>query len=439
MALPTLTNVNYLSVLQANGLSEDQFWSTSLQKMIVLERDNFVFSRLAKKERIPKNAGTKIWTTRRYLHLPVDLDKGKLAEGVAPTPMTVEGKTVSGTVNQYGAYIELTDVANDLHFDNIFNIYQPELARHAAETMERDLLEAILAEASVRFVGSATEKSDLASDDVLDFDTVRRAWTRMKNHQRKGHRAAGGKPILVAHPNVLQDLLDDTTVVKDLIIVPGYDEKIVKSGSINQYTIYGIYFMESFILEPTAEGDSGANVYPSVLLGEDAYAMLDLGAGDVQWYKKGFVADSNDPLGQKATVGYKLWTGGKVLDSMAVTVIYSGSDYDSEIGDLALDPDARPATQYYTAGANLQVLVAPTKLIYDVSDDGAGGFDPDGMVVVAVDSYGNKVVIDNADITFGNLVASATSVTMSYTATAGGLNQANVTLTGSVTGLTITA
>jgi hypothetical protein len=61
------------------------------------------------------------------------------------------------------------------------------------------------------------------------------------------------------------------------------------------------------------------------------------------------------------------------------------------------------------------------------------------MVVVAVDSYGNKVVIDNADITFGNLVANATSVTMSYTATAGGLNQANVALTGSVTGLTITA
>jgi N4-gp56 family major capsid protein len=437
MALPVLTNANYLEVLQKNGLSEDQFWSTSLQRMIVLDRENFVFSRLAKKERIPKNAGTKIWTTRRYLHLPVDLDKGKLAEGVAPTPMTVEGKTVSGTVNQYGAYIELTDVANDLHFDNIFNIYQPELSRHAAETIERDLLAAIKAEASVRFASTAVNVGQITSSMTLDFDDVRRAWARMKNHFRKGHRLAGGKPILVAHPNVLQDLLDDTAVVKDLIIVPGYDEKIIKSGSINEYTVYGIYFMESYILEPTAEGLNDANVYPSVLVGEDAFALLDLGAGDVKWYKKGFVADSHDPLGQKATVGYKLWTGGKVLDPMAITILYSGSDYDTEIGDFTTDSEARAATQYYVAGANLTVLTAPTKKSYDVSDDGAGGFAPAGMVVVATDSYGNQVVIPNSEITFGNLVAGQTSVTMTWVGY--GLNGANVTLTGTVTGLTIVA
>lgn len=437
MALPTLTNANYLEILQKNGLSEDQFWSTTLQKMIVLERDNFVFSRLAKKERIPKNAGTKIWTTRRYLHLPVDLDKGKLAEGVAPVPMKVEGKTVSGTVNQYGAYIELTDVANDLHFDNIFTIYQPELARHAAEIIERDLLQAIIAEASVRFVGVATDISEVAAEDVLTFDSVRRSWARMKNHFRRGHRLAGGKPILVAHPNVLQDLLDDSNVVKELIIVPGYDEKIIKTGTINQYTVYGVYFMESFILEPSADGEDGDNVYPSVLVGEDAFALLDLGAGDVKWYKKGFTADSNDPLGQKATLGYKLWTGGKVLDPMAITVIYSGSGFDSELGNIGLDPEARPAMQLFEAGVNLEVLVAPTKSSYSVAADGVGGFNPTGMVVVAVDSFGNKFVVDNSQITFGNLVEDATSVTMAYTAT--GANVANVALTGSVTGLTIAA
>lgn len=437
MALPTLTNTNYLSVLQANGLSEDQFWSTSLQKMIVLERENFVFSKLAKKERIPANEGTRIWTTRRYLHLPVDLDKGLLAEGVAPTPMTVEGKTVSGTVNQYGAYIELSDVANDLHFDNIFGIYQPELARHAAETVERALIANIKAEASVRFAGDATAVTNIDAADLLTFDDVRRAWALMKNHRRRGHRLAGGKPILVAHPNVLQDLLDDTDVVKDLIIVPGYDEKIIKTGSINEYTVYGVYFMESLVLEPSPLGTDSANVYTSVLVGEDGFVMLDLGAGDVKWYKKGFVADSNDPLGQKATVGYKLWTGGKVVDPMAVTIIYSGSGFDTEIGNLATDNEARPASQYFEAGVKLSVLVAPTKTSYDVSVDGADGFDPTGMVVTAIDSYGNKVVIDNADITFGSLVAAGTGVTMSYTAV--GVNSADAALTGTVTGLTIIA
>lgn len=410
MALPEFTNANYLNILQQNGLSEDQFWSRTLQKMIVMERDNFVFSRLAKKERIPKNAGTKIWTTRRYLHLPVDLDKGLLAEGVAPTPMIVEGKTVSATVNQYGAYIELTDVANDLHFDNIFSIYQPELARHAAELIERDLLAAIIAEASVRFTDSNSAKGDVASTDTLSFDDVRRAWVRMKNHFRRGHKSAGGKPILVAHPNVLQDLLDDTAVVKDLIIVPGYDEKIIKSGSVNQYTIYGIYFMESYILEPTADGASSANVYPSILIGDDAFALLDLGEGDVKWYKKGFNADSGDPLGQKATLGYKLWTGGKVLDPMAITVIYSGSDFDSESADFANDVDARAAIQQLYS---IAVTTAPTDVAYGTTDT----FDPTGMVVTATDTFGNSYVVPNALLvfTYDFSTTGSKNVTISYT------------------------
>ena len=413
MALPTLTNANYLDVLQRNGLSEDQFWSRSLQKMIVLEQSEFVFTRLAKKESIPGNYGSKIWTTRRYLHLPVDLEKGRLAEGVAPTPMKVEGVTVSGTINQYGAYIELTDVAKDIHFDDIFNIYQPELARHAAETIERDLIDAVEAEASVRFAGSNTDVSTIAATDVVDFEDVRNAWIGMKNHFRKGHSLAGGKPIFVAHPNVLQDLLDDTSVVKDLIIVPGYDQKIIRSGSINEYTVYGIYFMESMVLDPVAEGASDANVYRSYLVGEDAFALLKLGSNDVKWYKKGFVADSSDPLGQKATLGYKLWTGGKVLDPMAVTVIYSGSGFDAEYADLSVaenDSYARPAIQSLYS---IAVTTAPTDVSYVVNTE----FDPTGMVVTATDVFGSTFIVPNANLEFTYDFSSAgtVDVTISYT------------------------
>lgn len=410
MALPTLTNANYLEVLQRNGLSEDQFWSRSLQKMIVLEQSEFVFTRLAKKESIPKNFGAKIWTTRRYLHLPVDLDKGKLAEGVAPTPMKVEGVTVSGTINQYGAYIELTDVANDIHFDDIFSIYQPELARHAAETIERDLIKAVEAEASVRFPGSKTAVSAIAATDKLTFTAVRQAWLSMKNHFRRGHSLAGGKPILVTHPNVLQDLLDDTTVIKDLIIVPGYDQKIIRNGTINEYTVHGIYFMESMVLDPKPEGASSANVYSSYLVGEDSFALLKLGAEDVKWYKKGFVADSNDPLGQKATVGYKLWTGGKVLDPMAVTVLYTGSSFDVAYSDLSDDNYARPAIQKLES---IAVTTAPTKVTY-VKDT---KFDPAGMVVTATDDYGVKINLNNRDLEFTyDFTAVATvNVTIKYT------------------------
>lgn len=340
--IPTLNNANYLAVLQQNGLSEDQFWSSTLQKMIVLNQSEFVFTKLARKVSVPKNYGTKTWTTRRYLHLPVDLEKGKLAEGVAPMPMRVEGKTVSATFNQYGAYIEETDVASDIHFDNIMSIYQPELARHAAHTIELDLIKAIKAEASVSFTGSATDVDTVTEN--ITFEVLRRGWLSMKNALREGHPLAGGKPIFVAHPNVLQDLLDDEAIVADLIIKPGYDEKIIKTGSIDQYTMYGVYLMESLVLTPEAN-TGGTMVYSSFLIGGDSYVHTALGSNDVSWYRKGFTADSNDPLGQKATLGYKLWTGGKVIDPLALRVIYSTSSFDDTLNDFATDVDARPAKQ----------------------------------------------------------------------------------------------
>lgn len=410
MAVPDFRNPNFLADLQKNGLTEDQYWAKTLQKMIVLERENFVFSKLAQKVSVPKKAGTKVWTARRYLHLPVDLTKGRLAEGVAPTPMKVEGKTVSGTVNQYGAYIELTDVAEDIHFDDIFNIYQPELSRHAAETIERDLLNAIYAEASERFVGANTSVSTITASNKLTFDAVRRAWVRMKNHFRRGHGSTGGKPILVAHPNVLQDLLDDTAL-KDLIIVPGYDEKPIKSGSINQYVMYGIYFIESAVLEPTPEGANNANVYHSVLVGQDAFALLNLGASDVKWYKKGFVADSGDPLGQKSTLGYKLWTGGKVLDPMAITVIHSGSGFDAEVADFANgDEEGRPAFQNY---AGITIAKLPDKVKYATTDT----FDPTGLIVRLEDNYGGVGVAVEAGNGIGEYTLSAPNLATTGTKT----------------------
>lgn len=341
--LPHQSGTNFLKYLQRNGISEDQYWAKTLLEMIKLEREAFVFTKLAKKVTIPRKAGTKTWTARRYLHLPVDLAKGKLAEGIAPEPMNVEARSVSATINQYGAYIALTDVANDIHFDEIFSIYQPELARHAAETVERDLINAINAEASERFAGGVADENAITADSVATFQEFRKAWLHMTNQRRKGHPSAGGKPVVVAHPNVIQDLLDDEKLV-DLVIKPGYDEKPIKSGTVDQYVIYNMYFMETPVIE-ASKNTNGINVYPTYVVGADAFATLNLGGSDIQWFKKGFVADSHDPLGQKATLGYKLWTGSKVLDPFAVTVIYSASAYDAEYEDFSDDVMASPADQ----------------------------------------------------------------------------------------------
>jgi N4-gp56 family major capsid protein len=356
---------NYLADAQINSNYTVEFWNKYLLGMIVLEQSNFVFSQLGKKVSIPKNAGTKTISLRRYNSLPVsgDLTSEKLSEGVAPTPLKIEAQKVQGTINQYGAYIKITDEVDDIHDDDIKSVYMPELARHASEVIERNVI-ASFADASEWFVASQTSIDSLTSSTthVLTLKEVRKAILSMKNYRRSGHVKFGGKPVLVVHINVMQDLLDDTDL-KDKMLVPGNDNSPIKSGSLEQYKVYGFYLIETLIAEVQENGASPTpnNVYTSYLLGRDPYIVISLGGSNVKWYNTGFKAEKTDPLGQWATFGYKLWTGAKVIDPLAITKIYSVSAYDVALAsDFSDDPLGRNALQIVLDEVTIDATLAQT-------------------------------------------------------------------------------
>ena len=190
--------INYLATAQANGLSIDEYWQKRLLGMIALQKSEFVFQNLGVEKEIPLKQGTKTFAMRRYNRLPVNLTNMLLAEGVAPEAMKIEGQMVTGTVNQYGALIKVTDVSEDIHFDNIREIYQPELARHAAEAIERNVI-ASFSEASEYFVGNKADVEDLVAADVLTFVDLRRIALKMEINLRKGHSSTG-TPIVIVRP-----------------------------------------------------------------------------------------------------------------------------------------------------------------------------------------------------------------------------------------------
>ena len=333
-----------LAVLQKNGLSVNEYFSKRILEMIKLERSNFVFTTLGVEMNLPKNEGTKTFTVRRYNHLPLEKASDHLlTEGVPPTALKPEGHKVSGVVNQYGVIMDETDVAADIHFDNIKNIYQPELARHAAELIERNIIDSF-SDASEYFVGTAnTDVDDIAATDVVTFKDFRIVALSMSNANRKGHQRYGGKFVAVMHPNVMNDLIDDATLVNKLL-VPGNDNGPIKQGTLAKYMVYGMYFTDTLIC-PVAKNESDVNVYTSYVLGYQPYMVLSLGGTNVKFYDTGFAADKSDPLGQKATFGYKLWTGAKVIDPLAITAVYSASAYDIALYDDTDDTIGKAASQ----------------------------------------------------------------------------------------------
>lgn len=330
-----------LAVLQKNGLSVQEYFSKRLLEMIKLEKSNFVFTNLGVEMNLPKNEGTKTYSVRRYNHLPVG--NHQLTEGVTPTALKPEGHKVSGVINQFGALMEETDVAADIHFDNIKTIYQPELARHAAEVIERNVVSSFT-DASEYYVGTNHVKADdITSSDVVTFKDFRVVALTMSNANRKGHSRYGGKFVGVMHPNVMNDLLDDPVLVNKLL-VPGSENGPIKQGTLAKYMAYGMYFTDTLVC-PVKANTGSVNVYTSYVLGFQPYMVLGLGGSNVKFYDTGFTADKSDPLGQKATFGYKLWTGAKVLDPMAITAIYSASAYDIALYNDTNDTIGKAASQ----------------------------------------------------------------------------------------------
>jgi len=383
------TYANKLATAQQNDIKVDEYFSDRLLEIIKLEASNFVFTNLGKDVVIPKNEGTTTITMRRYNSLPVRTLSGtaptagaandeRLVEGVANRPLQVEAHRVDVSVDQYGAWIEITDRVQDIHMDDIKSIYQPELARHAAEVRERAIL-AKFADASEYFIGGvATAPENLVATNVLSMRELRKVALSMRVHKRKGHTAFGLKPVAVLHPAVMEDLLDDQDL-KDRILVPGQENAVIKMGTLQSYMFYGMYVIDTLIAEDqiidvsaeataiTAAPDSanigdlfsvaeaitnflGAGVfqyvggaldavasyvavedftvYTSYFLGYEPYVVSSLGGGNVEFKMTGFEATKDDPLGQRATFGYKMWTGAKVIDPVTIVKLYSRSAFD---------------------------------------------------------------------------------------------------------------
>lgn len=331
-----------LEYLQRNDIKVDEYWSQRILEMIKLEKSNFIFTKLAKEVSIPLHEGTKTFTSRRYNHLPVG--NHQLTEGITPTALRPEAQKVSGAVNQYGVVMEESDVAAEVHFDNIKTIYQPELARHAAEVIERNIITA-LEDGSDYFVGTGnTDVDDIEGTDIVTIKDFRIVGLTMKNYYRKGHKMYGGKFLNVVHSNVMQDVLDDSTLVSNLL-TPGRENTPTKRGTVAQYEVYGMYFEESLVCPVvTNAATTPVNVYRSYVVGNDPFIRIKLGKGNVKFYDTGFTASKSDPLGQRSTFGYKLWTGAKVIDPIAITTIYSASAYDV-IADFSTDSLGAAATQ----------------------------------------------------------------------------------------------
>ena len=317
--------VNTLSSIRANnpGLANEKIDSKILLRALTLSMDSKLLYKLGKKQTVERNKGTNKVQWRRYKPLPVAADRGIITEGVNPTGMKVGSTVVSGTVSVYGAYIEVTRQTEAYNLDKLLVEYGPLVVDHARETFElitRDAIEEDGGHYYVVGAGVAAPKDDeITATDILTLDVCRVVANQMKVARRKGFESANRYTVITSVEG-MQDLLDDKKL-ETKAMIPGNTNKPTMDNGLMSYDIYNLRFYE-YEYPVIKTNAKNVQVHHTYVLGENAYAVMELASAGIEMKRMGFEPKPGDNLGQIASLGWiSMGFGATVLDPVACTII----------------------------------------------------------------------------------------------------------------------
>ena len=156
----------------APSLSSDvtRYLADDLLPLTLTELVMFDFS---EKLVLPKGHGTT-YTMSRYAR--ISLAFAPTAEGVPPiaTPLVVSQATVQ--LSQWTALVTITDVTQLTIKHDTFKIAKERLTMAAAELMERNCINAVMAFPNINYVNQKGSRASLAQTDVLNPQEIQRAF-----------------------------------------------------------------------------------------------------------------------------------------------------------------------------------------------------------------------------------------------------------------------
>ena len=301
--LPVILNLfaGNTDITTDTGLSKEMktFYSDYL---IDMAEPNLVHDQFGQKHPIPKNGG-KIIEFRKYDSLPNALTP--LTEGVTPNGQKLSMSVITSNVQQYGGYIELSDILLLTAIDN--NLVQATklLGSQAGRTLDTITREVLNGGTNVQYAeGQVTARNALVGGQAtgnhyLTVDAVRRAvrFLKVMNAPK-----INGSYVGIIHPDVSYDLMSDPKWVN----VKTYsDPDGIYEGEIGK--IEGVRFVETSEAKVfEGAGASGVDVYSTLILGADAYGVTEITGGGLEHIVKQLgSAGTADPLNQRATAGWK--------------------------------------------------------------------------------------------------------------------------------------
>lgn len=267
------------------------------------------------KKPMPKRSGNEIkWT--RYTNFAANTTP--LTEGATPNGLTLQSVQISAIPLQYGDFVTVSDFLIAEAIDPVIEGAQDVLAYRAAlsvDTLIRDALDGNLTD---QFANGVANEAAVATN--MNATEIR---TAVKTLRIAGVPTIGGEYQLVVHPAQSFDLQGDTAAGGWLDVNKYTSATPMLRGEVGK--LYGARVVESPNIKINAgAGSGGADTYHAYMFGKSAYGNVDLAGMNMKMFAKQLgSAGTEDPLDQRATVGYKFAHVTKVLEAARAIQIYT--------------------------------------------------------------------------------------------------------------------
>lgn len=263
---------------------------------------------------------------------------------VAPTAITplVEGVTPSGsklanvdytvTLAQYGDFVTITDVVMDTHTDPILQTATDVLGEQAALTVETLRFNVLKAGTNVFYANNVAGRVNISA--AISLTDQRRVTTALnRQNAKKISQVVASSPdyntksveaayFAVCHPDLETDIRGMSGFKPVADYGPHTSPFEGEIGSVEQ-----VRYLTSTVIAPWADAATSgtlgalrsttgtyADVYPVLYFGRDAFGHVPLkGKNSMTPMVVNPKPAAGDPLGQRGTVGWKLWTATVIL------------------------------------------------------------------------------------------------------------------------------
>lgn len=281
------------------------------RKLIEYVKQNLLATRFGQRFSFQPNTGRTAVFTR---FSPLSVSTTPLTDQATPAQGAgISSQQVQATINEYGNYIDLDEFTDITSFVPLVDVATDLLSYNAQQTLDKVAMEELTAGTNVLYAGGVSQRSGLDGTKKLSKTEIRKAVNLLQRADIPPFQ--DGYYVCLLHPDKVLDLFTN----EELIQLATARFEAVEKGMIGAFGGVKFYISTALpILSGAGGGTPAADVYQSLVLGANAYGVVDLDSKSVQ-----MVYTNVDKLGRIKTIGWKAYFTAKRLYEPAIVRIES--------------------------------------------------------------------------------------------------------------------